>query len=136
MCGVVDSNTNGNYALQRISLVTAVTKEDIFKLFVSPRDRRRNAAGSINKVTDLEEVEVPFLGAVSSSEANFWNASVNVDGHETHSKLDTGAAASIVSDKEPWLKDHQLTKSQLISVRGPGGTIPSVVGTFRATLTV
>ena len=43
----------------------------------------------------------------------------------------TEAAVSIVSDKEPWLKDHQLTKSQQI-VRGPGGTILSVVGTFRA----
>ena len=57
-----------------------------------------------------------------------------MDGHETHFKLDTGAAVSIVSDKEPWLKDHQLMKSQQI-LRGPGGTILSVVGTFRATLT-
>ena len=56
-----------------------------------------------------------------------------MDGHETHFKLDTGAAVSIVSDKEPWLKDHQLTKSQQI-LRGPGGTILSVVDTFRATL--
>ena len=57
-----------------------------------------------------------------------------MDGHETHFKLDTGAAVSIVSDKEPWLKDYQLTKSQQI-LRGPGGTTLSVVGTFRATLT-
>ena len=56
-----------------------------------------------------------------------------MDGHETHFKLDTGVAVSIVSDKEPWLKDHQLTKSQQI-LRGPGGTILLVVGTFRATL--
>ena len=58
---------------------------------------------------------------------------MKVDGHETHFKLDTGAAVSVVSDKEPWLKDHQLTKSQQI-LRGPGGTILSVFGTFRATL--
>ena len=88
---------------------------------------------SINEVADLEEVEVPFLGEVYSREADFWTAIVKVDGHETHFKLDTGAAVSIVSDKEPWLKDHQLTKSQQI-LRGPGGTILSVVGTFRATL--
>ena len=39
---MVDINTNGNrnQAVQRISLVTAVTKEDIFKLLVSPRNRR------------------------------------------------------------------------------------------------
>ena len=59
---------------------------------------------------------------------------MKVDGHETHFKLDTGAAVSVVSDKEPWLKDHQLTKSHQ-NLRGPGGTILSVVGTFRATLT-
>ena len=88
----------------------------------------------INEVADLEEVEVPFLGEVYSSEADFWTASVKVDGHETHFKLDTGAAISIVSDKESWLKDHQLTKSQQI-LRGPRGTILPVVGTFRATLT-
>ena len=89
---------------------------------------------SINEVADLEEVEVPFLGEVYSSEADFWTTSVKVDGHETHFKLDTGAAVSIVSDKESWLKDHQLTKSQQI-LRGPGGTILPVMGTFRATLT-
>ena len=81
---------------------------------------------------DLEDVEVPFLGEVYSREADFWTAIVKVNGHETHFTLDTGAAVSIVSDKEPWLKDHQLTKLQQI-LRGPGGTILSVVGTFRAT---
>jgi len=89
---------------------------------------------SINEVADLEEVEVPFLGEVYNSEADIWTAIVNVDGHETHFKLATGAAVSIVSDKEPWLKNHQLTKSQQI-LRGPGGTFLPVVGTFRATLT-
>ncbi|XP_015748886.1 PREDICTED: uncharacterized protein K02A2.6-like [Acropora digitifera] len=79
---------------------------------------------SINEVADLEEVEVPFLGEICCSEANFWTAIVKVDGHETHFKLDTGAAVSIVSDKEPW---------QIL--RGLGGTTLSVVGTFRATLT-
>ena len=38
---------------------------------LSKRQTAKPAAGSINKVTDLEEVEVPFLGAVSSSEADF-----------------------------------------------------------------
>ena len=69
---------------------------------------------SIKEVADLEEVEVPFLGEIYCSEANFWTAIVKVDGHETHFKLDTAAAVSIVSNKEPWLKDYQLTKSQQI----------------------
>ena len=96
---------------------------------------------SINEVADLEEVEVPFLGEICCSEANFWTAIVKVDGHETHfnKRHDmrhtfTREAVSIVSNKEPWLKDYQLTKSQQI-LRGPVGTILSVVGTFRATLT-
>ena len=89
---------------------------------------------SINEVADLEEVEFPFLDEVYSSEADFWTAIVKVDSHETHFKLDTGAAVSIVNDKKPRLKDHQLTKSQQI-LRDQGGTILSVVGTFRATLT-
>ena len=77
---------------------------------------------SVNEVADLEEGEVPFLGEVCSREADFWATIVKVDGHETYFKLDTRAAVSIVSDKEPWLKDLQLTKSWQISKR-PGGTI-------------
>ena len=60
---------------------------------------------SINEVADLEKVEVPFLSEICCSEANFWTAIVKVDGRETHFKLDTGAVVSIVSNKEPWLKD-------------------------------
>ena len=96
--------------------------------------KQASKRSSVNEVADLEEVEVPFLGEVYSSDADFWTAVVKVDGHETHFKLDTGAAVSIVSDQEPWLKDNQLKKSQQI-LRGPGGTILSVVGTFQATLT-
>ena len=97
----MDSNTNGNHALQRTSLATVV----------SCLSKKQTAqCSSINEVADLEEVEVPFLGEVYSCEADFWTTIVKVDGHETHFKSDTGAAVSIVSDKEPWLKDHQLTK--------------------------
>ena len=53
----------------------------------------------INLVADLEEVEVPFLGEVYSREADFWTSIVKVDGHDTHRKLDTEAAVSVVSDK-------------------------------------
>ena len=50
-------------------------------------------------------------------------AVVKVGGHDTRFKLDTGAAVSIVSDREP----RQ-------TLRGPGGTILSVIGTFNASL--
>ena len=65
MC-VVDSSTNGNHALQRTSLVTVVTKEDIFKLFVSPRNRRRNA-GPSTKWQILKKSK--FLSSVKSTAA-------------------------------------------------------------------
>ena len=53
---------------------------------------------------------------------------------ETQFKLVARAAVSVLSDKDPWLKDYLLTRLQQI-LEGPGGTILSVVGTFRATLT-
>ena len=68
-----------------------------------------------------------------NGKGDFWTAVVTVDGHETCFKLDTGAAVSIVSDKELWLKDQQLSNTDQI-LRGPGGTILSVIGTFIATL--
>ena len=37
----MDGKASIGQSLQRISLVTIVTKEDIFKLLVSPRNRRR-----------------------------------------------------------------------------------------------
>lgn len=70
--------------------------------------KQASKRSSVNEVADLEEVEVPFLGEVYSSDADFWTAVVKVDGHEARFKLDTGAAVSIVSDQETWLKDNQL----------------------------
>ena len=80
--------------------------------------KQASKRSSVNEVADLEEVEVPFLGEVYSSDADFWTAVVKVDGHETRFNLDTGAAVSIVSDQELWLKEDQLKKSQQI-LRGP-----------------
>ena len=70
---------------------------------------------SINGVADLEEVEVPFLGEVYSSEADFWTGIVKVDGHETHFKLDTGAAVSIVSDKALFRRHYSIRRGHLSS---------------------
>ena len=56
---------------------------------------------SVNEVADLEDVDVPFPGEVNCGVGDFWTAVVKVDGHETRFKLDTGAAVSIISDREP-----------------------------------
>ena len=52
---------------------------------------------------------------------------MNVNGHSTCFKLDIGAPVSVISDKEPWLVNQQVLK-------GPDGTLLSVVGQFKATL--
>ena len=58
---------------------------------------------------------------------------MNKNGHSTCFKLDTGAAVSVISDKEPWLANQQLVKTQQV-LKGPGGILLSVVGEFKATL--
>ena len=88
----------------------------------------------INEVADLEEAEVLSLDEIYSGEADVWTVIVKADAHEIDFKLDTGEAIFIRGDEEPWLKHHQLTKSQQIS-RGPAGTILPVVDTFRTSLT-
>ena len=88
---------------------------------------------SVNEVADLEDVDVPLLGEVNCGVGDFWTAVVKVDGHETRFKLDTGAVISIISDREPWLKDQQLSTTNQ-ALRGPGGTLLPVIGTFNATL--
>ena len=87
---------------------------------------------SVNEVSDLENVEIPFLGEIQGPGSQ-WTAQVNVNGHSTCFKLDTGAAVSVISDKEPWLANQQLVKTQQV-LKGPGGTLLSVVGEFKATL--
>ena len=88
---------------------------------------------TVNEVADFEDVDVPFIGEIYNSKGDFWTAVVKVDGNDTRFKLHTGAAVSIVSDRELWLKDQQLSNTQPI-LRGPGGTFLSVIGTFNAML--
>ena len=91
-----------------------------------------------NDVHQLEEVDLPYLGYVgakaSSDNDEHWTASVEVDGHSTSFKLDTGAAVSVVSDREPWLASADLQSSNKI-MRGPGVSHIAVIGVMDATLT-
>ena len=96
----------------------------------------RSAKQRANDVHQLEEVDLPYLGYVgakaSSDNDEHWTASVEVDGHSTSFKLDTGAAVSVVSDREPWLASADLQSSNTI-LRGPGAS--HIIGVMDATLT-
>ena len=62
---------------------------------------------SVNEVVELEELEIPILSE-ECGDGDFWTAMIDVNGHITYFKLETGAAVFIVSDKEPWLNDQKL----------------------------
>ena len=98
----------------------------------------RSAKQRANDVHQLEEVDLPYLGYVgakaSSDNDEHWTASVEVDGHSMSFKLDTGAAVSVVSDREPWLASADLQSSNKI-LRGPGASHIAVIGVMDATLT-
>ena len=98
----------------------------------------RSAKQRANDVHQLEEVDLPYLGYVgakaSSDNDEHWTASVEVDGHSTSFKLDTGAAVTVVSDREPWLASADLQSSNTI-LRGPGASHIAVIGVMDATLT-
>ena len=85
-----------------------------------------------------EEQETIFLGEISSvGEVNNTNSHLRVDlkvnGHQTTFKLDTGAAVSVISDKEPWVHTQPLSPSDQ-PLRGPGDTNLKVLGMFQATI--
>ena len=73
-----------------------------------------------------------FLGEFYNSKGDFWTAVVKVNDNDTRFKLDTGAVVSIVSDRELWLKDQQLSNTQQI-LRVPGGTILSEISKIETT---
>ena len=83
-------------------------------------------------VGEVAEGEVLFLGEVSGS-TDHWQSTIKVNGTQTKFKLDTGAAVSVVSDNEPWVKNHPL-KSPTQTLKGPGGITLPVLGMFQATL--
>ena len=86
-----------------------------------------------HEVQDHEyDNDLPFLGEISSNK-DYWNADISVNGHNTRFKLDTGATVSVVSDNEPWLSGLTLISTSQ-SLRGPGNTPLPVLGMLNATL--
>jgi len=84
-------------------------------------------------VDELEEASIPFLGEVSPTSADYWKAEIEVNGHPTTFKLDTGAGVSVLSEKEPWLQSQPIKKTDQI-LRGPGGTHLPIIGVLEANL--
>ena len=84
-----------------------------YTVFISLESSRRSERR-------LTKLQIPKKSTFSSSVKSV----AKVDGHDTRFKLDTGAAVSIVSDREPWLKDKQLSNTRQI-LRGQGRRIPS-----------
>ena len=82
---------------------------------------------------EAEEEARPFLGEICG-QRDFWAVQVEVNGFLTDFKLDTGAAVTIVSDSVPWLEGQEL-KPATQTLRGPGHSQLSVLGTLDATLT-
>ena len=54
-------------------------------------------------------------------------AEIEVNGHPTTFKLETGAAVSCLSDKELWLQAQLIKKTDQV-LRGPGGTHLPIIG--------
>ncbi|XP_030828454.1 uncharacterized protein K02A2.6-like [Strongylocentrotus purpuratus] len=87
----------------------------------------------VSEVDDFDDIDVPFLGEVSENDQTYWSSSILVDGNETHFKLDTGAAVTVLSDSTPWLNKH-IMRPTTKRLRGPGSTVLTVIGQMTSTL--
>ena len=87
----------------------------------------------VNEVQKNGTDDFIFTGELQIGSVEGWKATVEVNGHDTHFKLDTGADGTVVSSSEPWLKGVKLAKPKM-TLRGPGGHQLEVIGTFQATM--
>ena len=87
----------------------------------------------VSEVDAFYDIEVPFLGEIRENKQTYWSAAVFVDGNETHFKLDTGAAVTVLSDSTPWLNKNILQPTNK-KLRGPGEIVLTVIGQMTATL--
>ena len=78
------------------------------------------------------QIDVPFLGYVGAK-CDAELLKIEVNGHATKFKLDTGAGVSVVSDRETWLQSEPLLMTKQ-TLRGPGGTLLPVKGVIKARL--
>jgi len=102
------------------------------------RQRQRKAVHQLDQLSDFISDSASDLDAVGvidtvSSHDSLWFADVSVNGHITSFKIDTGAAVSVVSDRETWLRDVTLEPSSK-QLHGAGNTKLHIKGVFKATL--
>ena len=71
--------------------------------------------------TENPDPETLYLDEVKN-DPNFWKVNLDVHGHSTLFKIDTGAAVSVLSDQLPWIQEVQLEPSDRV-LRGPGDTL-------------
>ena len=64
-------------------------------------------------------------------DAEQWSAEIEVNGHDTKFKLDTGARVSVVSDRENWLQSENLLTTKQT---GPCGILLPVTGVINTRL--
>ena len=79
-------------------------------------------------------IDVPFfIGYVGAKCDNKHISEIEVSGHDTKFKLDTGAGVSVVSDRGTWLQSEILLTTKQ-ALRGPDGTLLPVMGVIKARL--
>ena len=93
------------------------------------RSKKHNS-NKVHEVEEDENDEIFFLGEINS---DYWTAQIEVNGHTTLFKLDTGAAVTVLSDSVQWLQGIHLTETSH-TLRSPRGIRLSVKGQFNATL--
>ena len=86
----------------------------------------RSTKHNSNKVHEKEDEndEIFFLGEINSDSKDYWTAQIEVNGHTTLFKLDTGAAVTVLSDSVQWLQGIHLkeTKGQFNATLKHGQT--------------
>ena len=82
----------------------------------------------------LNDIEVPYPGYSGvKCDAEHWSTDIEVNGHGTKFKLDTGAAVYVISEQDTCLKTETLLKmKQTLCARG--ATHLPVIGVIMATL--
>ena len=80
-----------------------------------------------------EEKDINGIGTIDHNLDEMWSAEIELNGHSTKFKLDTGASVSVIKKNGPWLKGQSLERSKKI-LHGPGGVILSPRGTLNVEL--
>ena len=87
----------------------------------------------VSEVNEESSDDFLFTGELQVGSVEGWRADIEVNGHSSRFKLDTGADGTVVSDKEPWLRNITLKPTTTV-LRGPGGKQLQILGAFKANM--